>query len=142
MTGLAPPLVILRDLSLLSPFIFLVFTADMTLQESKQTHELPTESKQADDFEFWRIETDLYYLLIQTQIAIIIIQTCCLKWQIPINISKANYIIFYDKKKLPPTPSIPVTIDENSLTKVKAKRVLGTIINEDPTFTPHIEYIT
>ena len=73
MTGLAPPLVILRDLSLLSPFIFVVFTADMTLQESKKTHELPTESKQAYDFEFWRIETDLYHLLIQTQIAIIII---------------------------------------------------------------------
>ena len=73
MTGLAPPLVILRDLSLLSPFIFLVFTADMTLQESKKTHELPTESKQAYDFEFWRIEADLYHLLIQMQIAIIII---------------------------------------------------------------------
>ena len=114
----------------------------MTLQESKKTHELPTESKQAYDFEFWRIEADLYHLLIQTQIAIIFIQTWCLKWQIPINISKANYIIFYDKKKLPPRPSIPVTIDENSLTKVKAKRVLGTIINEDLTFTPHIEYIT
>ena len=42
---------------------------------------------------------------------------------------------------LPPS-SIPVTIDVNSLTKVKAKRVLGIIIDEDLTFIPHIEYIT
>ena len=76
------------------------------------------------------------------QIAIINLQTWCLKWQISINISKTNYIIFYDKKKLPLPPSIPVTIDRSSLTKVKAKRVLGIIIDEDLTFTPHIEHIT
>ena len=31
--------------SLLSPYIFLVFTADVTLDEPKQTPEIPTESK-------------------------------------------------------------------------------------------------
>ena len=51
-------------------------------------------------------------------------------------------IIFYDKKKLPPPPSILETINGSSLTKVKAKRVLGAIINEDLTFTPHVEHIT
>ena len=77
--------------SLLSPFIFLVFTADMTLEEPKQTHGIPTESKYADDFDLWRIGIDLYHLLIQTQIAIINhLQTWCLQWQISINISKTN----------------------------------------------------
>ena len=69
------------------------------------------------------------------------LQTWCLK-QISINIFKTKYIIFYDKKKLPPPPSILVTIDESSLTKVKAKRVLGIIIDEDLTFTPYTEHIT
>ena len=128
--------------SLLSSFIFLVFTADITLEEPKQTPEIPRESNYADNFEFWRIGTDFYHLLIQTQIAIINLQTWCLKWQISINISKTNYIIFYDKEKMPPPPSIPVTIDRKSLIKVKAKRVLGIIIDEDLTFTPHIERIT
>ena len=117
--------------SLLSPFIFLVFTADMTLEEPEQTPEIPSESKYVDDFKFWRIGTDFYHLLIQIQIAIINLQTWCLKWQISINISKTNYIIFYDKKNFPPPPSFPVTINGSSLTKVKAKRVLEIIIDED-----------
>ena len=94
--------------SLRSPLIFLVFTADMTLEEPEQTPEIPTESKYADDFKFWRVGTDFYHLLLQIQSAIISLQTWCLKWQISINISKKNYI-FYDKKKLPPPPSISVT---------------------------------
>ena len=44
--------------SLPSLFIFLVFTADMTLEEPKQTSEIPTESKYAENLEFWRIRTD------------------------------------------------------------------------------------
>ena len=77
--------------SLLSPFIFLVFTADMTLEEPKKSPEVPTESEYADGFKFWRIATDFYHLLIQTQIAIINhLQTWCLKWKISINISKTN----------------------------------------------------
>ena len=128
--------------SLLSPFIFLVFTADMTLEEPEQTPEIPSESKYVDDFKFWRIGTGFYHLLIQIQIAIINLQTWCLKWQISINISKTNYIIFYGKKNFPPPPSFPVTINRSSLTKVKAKRVLEIIIDEDPTSTPHVEHIT
>ena len=114
----------------------------MTPEEPKQTPEIPRESKYADNLEFWRIGTDFCHLLIQTQITIIILQTWCLKWQISINISKTNYIIFSDKEKMPPPPSIPVTIDGKSLIKVKAKRVLGIIIDEDLTFTTHIEHIT
>ena len=114
----------------------------MTPEEPKQTPEIPTESKYTDDFKIWINRTDFCHLLIQIQIAIINLQTCCLKWQISFNISKTNYIIFYDKKKLPPPPSIPVTTDGSSLTKVKAKRVLGIKIDEDLTFKPHIEHIT
>ena len=47
------------------------------------------------------------------------------------NISKTSYIILYDRKILQPPPFIPVTIDENPLIKLKAKRVLGNIIDEE-----------
>ena len=45
------------------------------------------------------------------------------------NISKTNYIILYDRKIL--QSFIPVTIDQNPLIKVKAKIVLGNIIDEE-----------
>ena len=38
---------------------------------------------------------------------------------------------FQWQKKLPPPPGVPVTIDEKPLTKVKEKRVLGVIIDEN-----------
>ena len=113
----------------------------MTLEEPEQTPEIPTESKYGDDFKFWRVGTGFYHLLIQIKIAIINLQTLCLRWQISINISKTNYIIFYDKKKLPPPPSIPVTINGSSLTKAKANAVLGIITNEGLTLTLHVEPI-
>ena len=48
---------------------------------------------------------------------------------------------FLWQKKLPPPPDIPKTIDEKPLTKVKEKGVLGVIIEEDLSFTSHIEQI-
>ena len=51
-------------------------------------------------------------------------------------------MVFYDKKKLPPPPDIPVTIDEKPLTKVEEKRVLGVIIDENLSFSSHIEQMT
>ena len=51
-------------------------------------------------------------------------------------------MVFCDKKKLPAPPDIPVTIDEKPLTKVKEKRVLGVIIDENLSFTSYIEQIT
>ena len=50
-------------------------------------------------------------------------------------------MVFYDKEKLPPPPDIPVTIKEMTLTKVKEKRVLGVIIDENLGFTSQIEQI-
>ena len=49
---------------------------------------------------------------------------------------------FLRQKKLPPPPDIPVTIDEKALTKVKEKRVLGVIIDENLSFTFHIKQMT
>ena len=57
--------------SLLSPLIFLIFTADMTTEEVEQLEATPQESKYVDDFNFWRIAKDFCSLLIQIQIAII-----------------------------------------------------------------------
>ena len=50
-------------------------------------------------------------------------------------------MVFNDKKKSPPPPDIPVTINEKPLTKVKEKRVLGVIIDENLSSTSHIEQI-
>ena len=72
------------------------------------------------------------------------LQLWCYKWHISLNISKTNYIVFYNKRKKPSPPSIPVTINEIPLKQTKTKRVLGIVIDENLTFrfTSHIENIT
>ena len=58
-----------------------------------------------------------------------------------LSISKANYMIFYHKKKVPPPANIQFTIDETSLTGVKKEkiRILGIVIAEQISFTQHVE---
>ena len=51
-------------------------------------------------------------------------------------------MVFYNKKKKPSPLSIPVTINEIPLKQVQTKRVLGIMIDENLTFTNHIENIT
>ena len=113
----------------------------MTTEEVEQLEATPQESKYVDDFSFWRIAKDFYGLHIQIQIAIINLQSWCKKWQIEINPTKAKYMVFYNKKKLLPPPSIPVVNGEVTVSKVSNKRALGIIIDEDLSFTPNIEFI-
>ena len=127
--------------SLPSPIIVLVFTADVTTEEAEQLEATPQESKYADEFNFWRIAKDLYGLLIQIQITIINLQSWCKKWQIETNPTKIKYMVFYNKKKLLPPPSLPVVIDEVPVSKVSNKRALCIIVDEDLSFTPRIEFI-
>ena len=84
--------------SILSPLIFLVYTADMTTEEQNKSDNKSNESKYADDFNFWRLHNNYYSLLVNIQLAIINRQTWCSKWQISLNISKTNYMVFNDKK--------------------------------------------
>ena len=80
-------------------------------------------------------------MLVNIQLAIIILQIWCSKWQKSLNILK-TYIIFYAKKKLPPSLDMQVTIDETPLTRVKGKRILGIVIDKQLSFTPHLELTT
>ena len=133
--------------SILSPLIFLVYTADLTMEEvpnncSHPSPSEPRESKYADDVEFWRVQTNIFQAILDTQIAIINLQTWCSKWRISINTMKTTYMIFCNKKNTPAPPPIPAAVNGTPLKKVSSQRVLGIIIDEDLTFTPHIEYIT
>ena len=92
--------------------MFLVFTADMTLEEPKQTAKIPTEYENADDFGFWRIGVDFYHPSVNTNTICYIQCPDLVPKMANISISKTNYI-FYDKKKLLTPPSIPVTINES-----------------------------
>ena len=59
-----------------------------------------------------------------------------------LSIPKTSYIIFSDKKKLPLPPNIQVTNDETPLKRVKEELILGIVINEQLSFTPHVEQTT
>ena len=75
---------------ILSPFIFQVYTADLTMEDTNSNN--PNvgsqislrESNYANDVEFWRAHTDIYQSLTDIQIAIINLQNWCSKWQISI----------------------------------------------------------
>ena len=58
--------------SILSPLIFLVYTADMTAEEKTKSDNESNESKYADDFNFWRLHNNYYTPLVNVQLAIII----------------------------------------------------------------------
>ena len=56
--------------------MFLVYTSDLTLEEvpyncSHLSPSEPTESKYADDVEFWRVQTNIFQAILDMQIAII-----------------------------------------------------------------------
>ena len=89
-----------------------------------------------------RVHSNIYQLLIDIQIAITNLQDWCSNWCISINSMKTSYMVFYDKKNKAPPVQIPITIDGNCLRKVSSQRVLGIIIDEEPSFTPQIENIT
>ena len=91
---------------------------------------------------FWRTHKTYYQLLINVQLAIVNLQSWCYKWRISLNISKTNYMVFYNEKKKPSPPSVPVTINEIPLKQVQTKTVLGIAIDGNVTFTSHIENIT
>ena len=90
--------------SILSALLFLVFTADLTMEDlilnqpNVSSQLSPRESKYADDVEFWRTHSNIYQLLIDTQMAIMNLLDWCSKWQISVNILKTTYMLFYDKK--------------------------------------------
>ena len=137
--------------SLLSPFTFLVYTSDLTMEEetpdsnhakNDQQNQDPRESKYADNVEFWRVYSNIYQLLIDIQIAIINLQEWCSEWSISINSIKTNYTVFYDKSNNAFLVQIPIIIDGNCLRKVSSQRVLGIIIDGELSFTSHVENIT
>ena len=68
--------------SILSPLIFLVYTADMTAEEKNKSGNESNESKYADDFNFWRLHNNYYTFLDNFQFAITNLQTWSSKWQI------------------------------------------------------------
>ena len=120
--------------SILSPLIFLVYTADITVEEQNKSDDKSNEFKYADDFNLRRLHNNYYTLLVNIQLMVLQVA------DFPEHI-QTNYMVFYGKK-LPPPPDIPVTTDKKPLTKVKEKRILGAIINENLSFTSHIEQIT
>ena len=51
-------------------------------------------------------------------------------------------MVFYDKKNEAPPAQIPIAIDGNCLKKFFSQWVIGIIINEELSFSPHLESIT
>ena len=101
---------------------------------------LPREPKYVHAVEFWRAYTDIYETVIDIQIAIINFQNWCSKWLISKNVLKARYMLFFNERKKPFPPLIPLNINGVSLTKVYSQRILRTIIDSNLSFSLHCKY--
>ena len=88
------------------------------------------------------IASGKYGVLAMADLEGVNIQNWCSKWRISINILKTTYILFYDQRKKPKLPPIPLTINGASLNKVSSQRILGITIDNNLSFSPHIENIT
>ena len=81
--------------SILSSLMFLLFTADLTMEEvpyncSHLSPSEPRKSKYADDVEFWSVQINILQAIFDMQIAISNLQTWCSKWCISINTMKTT----------------------------------------------------
>ena len=56
--------------SILSPLIFLVYTADIIVEEQNKLDDKSNESKYADDFNLWRSHNNYYTLLVNIQLMV------------------------------------------------------------------------
>ena len=131
--------------SVLSPFIFLVYTADLTMEDtspynpSVSSQVSHREFKYTDDVEIRRAHTDIYQTFIVIQIPIIDLQNLFNM----ANISKCSKNhMFCDQRKERNYPSRPLTINGVSLNKVSNQRILVIIIDNNLSFSPHINNIT
>ena len=77
--------------SILSPLIFLVYTADMTVEEQNKSDNESNESKYADNFNFSRLHNNYYTLLVNVQLAIINLQTWFSKQTTWFSMTKKSY---------------------------------------------------
>ena len=96
----------------------LVYLADLTMEEvssdttNLQTNPIEVErnSRYGDDVQFWRINKNVFQVLIYIQTEIIRFQKRCSKWHISINTVKTMFTLFCDKKGLnsPSLMTLPI----------------------------------
>ena len=125
----------------LSPIIFLVYTADLTANEQQKIEEYKSqESKFADDVNIWRISTNCYDLQIKMQLAIMNLEEWCCTWRMRINTTKTKLLLIYDPKKVN-VPQFELSIQGIKIEQVKEKVILGIKVDDKLRFDQHIEMI-
>ena len=59
----------------------------------------------------------------------------------PINYNKSTYIILGAKRRLHDTYELFLNADDEKIEKVSKQKLLGIFIDENLTWTPHIDYL-
>ena len=120
--------------SVLGPLLFLIYIND--IHASSKVF-----SFTADDTNIFYKNTSLNQLLTITNNELKKLSVWFKANKLLLNISKTNYMLFSNRKNIM-NEAINLKIDESIINRVRECKFLGTVIDENLTWKPHIDLIT
>ena len=121
--------------SALGPLLFLIYINDIHASSKVFSFTLF-----ADDTNIFYKNTSLNQLLTITNNELEKLSVWFKANKLSLNISKTNYMLFSNRKNLM-NEAIDLKIDESIINRVRECKFLGTVIDENLTWKPHINLI-
>ena len=122
--------------SVLGPLLFLIYINDIT-----SSSKLFSFTLFADDTNTFNKNTSLNQLFTITNSELTKLSVWFKANKLSLNISKTNYMLFSNRKYIK-SDAIDLKIDKSIINRVSECKFLGTIIDENLTWKPHINLIT
>ena len=122
--------------SVLGPLLLLIYINDIT-----SSSKLFSFTLFADDTNIFNKNTSLNQLFTITNNELTKLSVWFKANKLSLNISKTNYMLFSNRKYIK-SDAIDLKIDESIINRVSECKFLGTIIDENLTWKPHINLIT
>ena len=122
--------------SVLGPLLFLIYINDIT-----SSSKLFSFTLFADDTNIFNKNTSLNQLFTITNNELTKLSVWFKANKLSLNISRTNYMLFLNRKYIK-SDAIDLKIDESIINRVSECKFLGTIIDENLTWKPHINLIT
>ena len=122
--------------SILGPTLFLLFINDMPLLLKYCYADLF-----ADDATFHKNSPDVDVIEDEILTDFLTIVHWSKQNKLPINFNKSTYMLLGAKKRIPDDFELHLIIDNNKIEKVSKQKLLGIFIDDNLTWTPHIDYL-
>ena len=122
--------------SILGPLLFLIFINDLPLLLKYCYADLF-----ADDGTFHKNGPEIDEINDEMLIDFLTIVHWSKQNKLPINYNKSTYMLLGAKRRLQDTYELFLNVDDEKIEKVSKQKLLGIVIDEYLTWTPHIDYL-